>query len=161
MDSWFFHPKMVHVPMALGVLMPLIAGGLTLAWWRGWLPRRAFVVALALQIALLTSGLIAMQSGEREEDRVEQVVPDAAVEAHEHAAEAFVWAGAAVVAVMALALVLGARGLPVAALATAGTLVVLALGYRTGEAGGSLVYRHGAAQAHAVATPVALEHDDD
>jgi len=28
-----------------------------------------------------------------------------------------------------------------------GTLVVLGLGYRTGQAGGGLVYRHGAAQA--------------
>jgi hypothetical protein len=36
-----------------------------------------------------------------------------------------------------------------AAAATLGTLVVLGLGYRTGQAGGDLVYRHGAAQAFA------------
>jgi hypothetical protein len=34
MDTLLFHPKLVHVPMALGVLTPLIAGGLLLAWWR-------------------------------------------------------------------------------------------------------------------------------
>ena len=39
-------------------------------------------------------------------------------------------------------------GRTVAGLATAGTLGVLALGYQTGEAGGHLVYTHGAAQAY-------------
>jgi hypothetical protein len=39
-------------------------------------------------------------------------------------------------------------GLPIAAVATLGTVAVLGLGYRTGQAGGSLVYEHGAAQAY-------------
>jgi hypothetical protein len=43
-------------------------------------------------------------------------------------------------------------GLPTAAAATLGTLLVLGLGYRTGQAGGSLVYQHGAAQAYFGAT---------
>ena len=162
METWLFHPKVVHVPIALGVLMPLVAAGLTLAWWRGWLPRRAFAVALALQAALFASGLVALRSGEADEDRVERVVPEAAIEAHEEAAEVFVTAGGVVLALMALALVLGARGLPVAAVATLGTVIVLGLGYRTGDAGGSLVYRHGAAQAYAGSSPaVAADHDDD
>jgi len=56
-------------------------------------------------------------------------------------------------------------GLPTAAVATLGTLVVLGLGYRTGQAGGSLVYEHGAAQAFG--TPASREvptprgHADD
>lgn len=37
MDQRFFHPKIVHLPMALAVLIPLIAGGVAIAWWRGWL----------------------------------------------------------------------------------------------------------------------------
>lgn len=35
-----------------------------------------------------------------------------------------------------------------AAIGTVGTLVVLGLGYQTGQAGGELVYRHGAASAY-------------
>ncbi len=150
MDSLFFHPKLVHVPMALGVLMPLIAGGLLLAWWRGWLTRRGWFIAIALQAVLVASGVLALRSGEAEEERVEDVVAERLIEAHEESAEAFVWASGGVLAVMLMAAALGSRraGLPTAVAATLGTLVVLGLGYRTGQAGGSLVYEHGAAQAY-------------
>ncbi|HET9252996.1 MAG TPA: hypothetical protein VFP58_12855, partial [Candidatus Eisenbacteria bacterium] len=55
-----------------------------------------------------------------------------------------------VLGLMLLAGLLGARrpGLPIAALASLGTLGVLFLGVRVGQAGGDLVYRHGAAQAY-------------
>lgn len=169
MDALLFHPKVVHIPMALGVLMPLIAGGLLLAWWRNWLPRRAWFLAVGLQAILLGSGALALRSGEAEEDRVEHVVAERFIEAHEEAAEVFVWASGGVLAVMLLAGVLGSRrgGLPTAAAATLGTLLVLGLGYRTGQAGGSLVYQHGAAQAYAGAASAAAaaeaspRHDED
>ena len=66
---------------------------------------------------------------------------------------AFVWASGAVLVVMLLSGVLpGEKArLPLAAVAVAGTLVVFGLGYRTGEAGGRLVYQHGAAQAYVTA----------
>lgn len=151
MDALLFHPKVVHIPMALGVLMPLIAGGLLLSWWRNWLPRRAWFLAVGLQAILLGSGVLALRSGEAEEDRVERVVSERLIEQHEEAAEVFVWASGGVLVAMLLAAALGARraGLPTAAAATLGTLLVLGLGYRTGQAGGSLVYQHGAARAYA------------
>ncbi len=165
MDALLFHPKLVHLPIALGILMPLVAGGLLLAWWRGWLPSRGWAVAVALQAILVASGLVAMRTGEAEADRVERVVAERLVDQHEEAAEVFVWAGAGVLALMLAAGALARRrpGLPVAALATLGTVVVLGLGYRTGEAGGSLVYRHGAAQAYVggVAPTGAPERDGD
>ncbi len=151
MDALLFHPKIVHLPMALGMLMPLIAGGIALAWWRKWLPSRVWVLVVVLQGVLVASGVAALQSGEVDEDRVEQVVPERFIEEHEEAAEVFVGASAAVLGVMLLALAAGRRrpGLPLAAAATAGALVVLGLGYRTGEAGGALVYEHGASAAYA------------
>lgn len=153
MEALFFHPKVVHIPMALGVLMPLIAGGLLLAWWRNWLPRRAWFLGIGLQALLLGSGMLALRSGEAEEDRVERVVSERFIDQHEEAAEVFVWASGGVLALMLLAAGLGGRraGLPTAAAATLGTLLVLGLGYRTGQAGGSLVYQHGAARAYAEA----------
>lgn len=159
MDGLFFHPKLVHVPMALGVLMPLVAGGLLLAWWRKWLPPRGWIVAIALQAVLLASGILAMTSGDAEEERVEDVVAERFIEAHEEAAEVFVWASGGVLAVMILAGALGSRrgGLATATAAALGTLVVLGLGYRTGEAGGRLVYQHGAAQAHTTTALAAAE----
>ena len=171
MDALLFHPKLVHVPIALGVLMPLVAGGLFLAWWRNWLPWRSWFVAVALQAVLLASGVLALRSGEAEEERVERFVPEQAIEAHEEAAEAFVVASGVVLGLMLLAGALGAQrhGLPAAAVATAGTVVVLGLGYRTGQEGGRLVYEHGAAQAYASAAtttpssaePAQQKRDDD
>jgi hypothetical protein len=170
MDTLLFHPKLVHVPMALGVLMPLIAGGLLVAWWRNWLPRRGWFVAIALQAVLVGSGVLALRSGEAEEDRVERVVGERFIEEHEEAAELFVWTSSGVLAVMLLSAALGARrsGLPTATAATLGTFLVLGLGYRTGQAGGSLVYQHGAARAYTGAVAPSSEagaapsgHDDD
>ncbi|MBK8012419.1 MAG: hypothetical protein IPK13_13800 [Deltaproteobacteria bacterium] len=150
MDTLFFHPKVVHVPIALGVLMPLLAGGVLLAWWRQWLPARSWVLVVALQGILLGSGIVALQTGESEETRVERVVPEHAIEEHEEAAEVFVWACGVVLGLMLLGLAVRRSrvGLPTAAVATLGTLAVLGLGYRTGQAGGDLVYRHNAASAY-------------
>ena len=153
MDALFFHPKLVHMPIALGVLMPVLATGFVVAWWRGLLPARSWVVVVALQGLLVLSGIAGLQSGEVEEDRVERFVPEQFIDAHEEAAEAFVVASGVVFALMLLSSILGAQryGLHTALIATAGTLVVLGLGYRTGQAGGNLVYQHGAAQAYHVA----------
>jgi uncharacterized membrane protein len=150
MDSFLFHPKLVHIPIALAVLMPLVTGGLLLAWWRKWLPARTWAIAVALQVVLVGSGILALRSGEAEEERVERAVAERFIEKHEEAAETFVWASGGVLAVMLLGFALSSRRTgPVAATAaTLGTLVVLGLGYRTGQAGGDLVYRHGAAQAY-------------
>lgn len=154
MDSLLFHPKVVHLPIALAVLMPAVAGGLLLAWWREWLPGRVWLVAVLLQLTLVVSGAIALSTGEAEEERVERVVAESYIKAHEHAAKRFVLAGGGVLGLMLLGAGLAKRpvGRTVAAVATLGTLGVLALGYQTGEAGGQLVYSHGAARAYPAGT---------
>ena len=153
MESFFFHPKVVHIPIALALLMPLVAAGVWVGWLRRWWPARTWVIALALQGALVASGVVAMQSGERDEELVESIVPEPALEAHEEAAAQFVWAGGVVALAMvgALALANHPAGRVAAAVGVLGTLVVLALGYRTGQAGGALVYKHGAASAFTAA----------
>lgn len=150
MDTLFFHPKLVHIPLALGILMPLISGAVILAWWRKYLPARSWGLVIALQAILLASGVGALRSGQAEEERVERFVAEERIEAHEEAAEAFVWASGAVLALMGLAAFLstGRLGLPLAAASALGTVLVFALGYRVGERGGALVYEDGAAQAY-------------
>lgn len=155
MDLTLLHPKIVHLPIALAVLMPLIAGGLVLAWWRGWLPRRVWWIAVLLQGVLVASGFAAMQTGEGDEERVETVLAEHYIEAHEEAAEAFEWAAVALLLLFASGALIPnekrAKGL--AATAAVGTLLVFGLGYRVGEAGGALVYEHGAANAFITAAP--------
>ncbi len=151
MESLLFHPKMVHLPMALGILMPLVAIGIAIAWWRKWLPPRAWAVAVLLQAALVGTSILAIRSGEREGEKVEQVVSDRWVDAHEDAAKAFTMASTFVLGLMVFAGGLSAskRGLQLALLSGLGTLAVLGLGVQTGRRGGSLVYEHGAAQVYA------------
>lgn len=170
MDQVFFHPKVVHLPMALAVLMPLVAGGVAFAWWRGWFDRRVWTIVVLLQCALAGSGLIAMNTGETEEERIEEFVAERYIEAHEEAAEVFVWASAIVLGLMILPVVLSHGRLRNTTMAVAciGTLVVLGLGYRTGEAGGRLVYQHGAARAYVTGVPASSDesvrsgaHDED
>ncbi|HJV21594.1 MAG TPA: DUF2231 domain-containing protein [Holophagaceae bacterium] len=139
------HPKLVHLPIALAVLMPLVLLGLGLAIRRGWLPARVWSLAVALQALLLAGGFAARWSGERDEDRVEGRVPKAALESHEQAANLFlVGAGGSLILVSAAAF---ARrpGTSTALMGAslAGSLLVLGLGYRVGEAGGQLVYGPG------------------
>lgn len=166
MDQLLFHPKVVHLPIALAVLMPLVSGGVLFAWWRGWFDRRIWVLVFLLQGVLVGSGALAMNTGEREEERVEQVVAEEHIEAHEEAAEVFVWASAALLLLMAVPLVLSeSRGRQALSLgAFLGTLIVFALGYKAGEAGGKLVYEQGAAQVYVDNGGVAggvLDGDDD
>lgn len=170
MDQFFFHPKVVHVPMALAVLIPLVTSGILFAGWRGWLPSRTWVVVFLLQAVLLGSGVLALQTGETEEERVEQVLAERHIESHEEAAEAFVWVSGGLLVLMAFPLVLSDGRVRQAILVGAwvGTIVVYGLGYRVGEAGGRLVYEHGAAQAYVggsgsidVAQPSRHEDDDD
>jgi hypothetical protein len=150
MDDLPLHPQIVHLPIALAVVMPIVAGGLLAAWWAGALPRRVWIVAVALQALLVTGGIVALRTGEGEEERVERLVGKDPIEVHEEAAEAFVWtAGAVLLLAVAASMVGGevaARRL--AAATTVGTLVVFLLAYRTGAAGGRLVYQHGAANAY-------------
>ncbi len=150
MDQLLFHPKIVHLPIGLAVLMPLLATGVALAWWRGWLDRRVWVIVLILQAALVGSGFLAMNTGETEEERVEEVVAERYIEAHEEAAEIFVWASALTLAIMVLPLFLAEGSLRNGAVVTAciASALVLAFAFRAGEAGGRLVYEHGAAQVY-------------
>lgn len=150
MESLFFHPKVIHLPMALSALMPLLAGGFLIAWLRNWQPARAWWLVVGLQAILFGSGVVALRSGEAEEERVARVVSEQLIEHHEEHAEVFVWASGGVLVLMVVAASLGKRlgALPAASVATLGTVLVLGLGVRAGQAGGELVYRHGAAQAY-------------
>lgn len=150
MTSLPLHPAIVHLPLGLAFIIPALAIGFGWALWTGRVRPRAWVTIVALQAVLLAGGLIAMNTGEREEDRVEAVVPKTALKQHETYAEQFVWATGITLLVAGLVPVVrnrrAARGLTVAAVA--GTLVVAASALRVGHAGGQLVYVHNAGAAY-------------
>jgi hypothetical protein len=142
------HPAIVHLPLGLAFAVPVLATGLLLGWRTQRLPRTAFALLVALQALLVGGGVVSLQLGERDSKRVEKVVDEKLVDAHEDRAELFVWtAGAVLAASVALLLVPAGAVTGLAAAVTLGAVVVAVLGARAGEAGGELVYRHGAARA--------------
>lgn len=118
---------------------------------KGWL------IIIALQMAVVISGYISLETGETEEDRVEKVVSKKLIGDHEEAAEIFVG-----VSVLALVLSIGSfflgkeKGFPIQMTIAVLTLIAGFLAFRTGELGGELVYVHGAAEAYTSGEPQEL-----
>jgi uncharacterized membrane protein len=162
------HPAVVHFPIVFAFLSPIAAMITLWAIRSGRLTTRAWLGVLILQAAVLTSGWIAEEQGEHEEERVERVIREEPIEEHEEAAERFMLM-AGLTFVLAAAGMLGnplgavARGLTVAV--SIATVVAVAA---VGHSGGELVYRHGAALAYTRPDSVivlgsrsGMPHDED
>ena len=152
------HPAVVHFPIVFAVLLPISAA---LALWairRGAAPLRAWAIPAAFALALAGSAFVALETGEAEEERVEDFVSEAAIHEHEEAAERFLLFSGLVALVAAAGLLPGAAGRASRLVASVGTIGVLVSGIQVGHAGGKLVYEQGAAQAyvHAAATGMPL-----
>ncbi len=150
MSSIPLHPALVHLPLGLAFILPILAIGFTWALWTKRIQSRSWLVIIVLQAILLVAGLLAMNTGEREGDRVEKVVPEIAIETHEAYAEQFLWGVGITLVVGILVLIPRSRMARSLSIATvAGTFAVAGLAVRVGHAGGQLVYVHNAAAAYA------------
>jgi len=151
------HPAVVHFPIVLAVLMPLTALGVLIAVARGLVPGRAWAGVLLLQALLVGSTWIALETGEKEEERVEHVVAERHIEAHEEAGERFLLVAGLGLVALAGGLLPGLAGTVGRFAGAAVTLAVLAAGVAVGHSGGELVYEHGAASAYVAADVTGLE----
>lgn len=147
------HPAIVHVPLVLALLTPLLAGWAAWATHRGRATAAAWRLAAGLQVIVLVAAIAAMRTGEADEEAVEEVVAHELIEEHEHRAQRFT--GSALLTALLLIGAAAAHGRGRARLASAlgagGAVVALGsagLGLSAGHAGGELVYVHGAAAAH-------------
>jgi uncharacterized membrane protein len=137
------HPAIVHFPIVLAILLPIAALG---AWWvirRGGRPAAVWAVALAV------SAWVAVETGEHEEERVESVVAESVLHAHEEAGARFLILSGVLVLVMAGGLLSGTLGTAARAVGTLGAAGLVILIVQVGAAGGEMVYAHGAASAYA------------
>lgn len=144
------HPKLVHLPLGIAVLLPLLLLALSIAIRKDWLPPRAYWLGALVALVGASSGWFALRAGEADEEVVEQVVAKSLIEAHEEAGEQFAIAATvgAALTVVAAALRLPRLSSAAQAAALLASIATLALGVRAGQLGGELVYRHGAAAAH-------------
>ena len=142
------HPAVVHFPVALAIIFPLMAVLALVFIKRGSSAMNTWIPVSVLAIMVFAGTLVAKNTGEAEEDKVEEVVSRSVIHDHEENAELF-----AILAGITLAIPLGgflpnkwgniARYVTVAA-----SLAVVFVAYQTGKSGGELVYKHGAASAY-------------
>jgi uncharacterized membrane protein len=152
------HPAVVHLPIALAVLMPLLAGVGTFAIANGFVPARTWLVAVLLQVSLAGSAWLAVETGEADEERIERIVAEQHIEAHEEAAERLLIAAGVATLLVAAGLLPDRLGSACRVIGTLASLGVLAAAVAVGHSGGELVYRHGAANAYTASSAESREH---
>lgn len=147
-----WHPKLVHVPIALCILMPPLTIGLLLLVRLGWMDRRSVILAAGLQAMCAASSLAALYTGHEDAVAVEGYASDRAMDAHDARAHQFVYVAAATTALFGLLLYAGWRKQSLQRAAAAAVVAAVMLqgyaGYRVGDAGGRLVYVSNASDAH-------------
>jgi uncharacterized membrane protein len=156
------HPIVVHFPVVLSILLPIVAGGALWAIRGGARPLRAWGVAIACAAALTLSAWVAVETGEEQEERVEDVVAEARLDTHAKAGETLLFVSIGVLAVLALGVLPGDKGRIARYVGAVGTLTVAAAAFRTGMTGGDLVYKYNAASAYVTpdSAGVAVEGGD-
>lgn len=139
------HPAVVHLPMALGLLMPLFVGAALYARRKKLIEPRVWVAVVVLQALLAGTALFAARTGEDEEERIAAVVAQEPIDAHRDSGVLLLRLATLTLIVAATGLLDGRTGSVARWLTLALALVVLVVTVRTGHQGGELVYRHGGA----------------
>lgn len=141
------HPIAAHFPIVLGITLPVLA---LLLWWaikKEYLQQRAWILVVFLALTYGVSSFVAVELGEKDEDKVEKVVSEKVIEEHEEAGELIPWLATG------LFLISLAGFLPKNSHRIRLAMAVLSLAAiiplaNTGHTGGKLVYQYGAANAH-------------
>jgi uncharacterized membrane protein len=134
-----FHPAVVHLPIGLALVLPLIA------IWIFWRHRAAWSLVVLLLLLMAGAAQLAMFTGEGIEDSFKQEHPQPAAKAglheHEERAEALAQLAIAGLLVSAGGLWVPIRFRRYLQLTTLCLVLILALqAVRTGHAGGELVW---------------------
>ena len=142
------HPIVVHFPIALAVLVPLLALGVLFALARCQWPEKAWHLVLAAQALLFVSSIVAMKSGEKDEGKVGKYVQAKNLHDHEEWGEKMPIVTGAVLVLCALPLFLPRRRKLLLNIAVAASVLGAIPAILTGHSGGKLVYQDGATDAH-------------
>lgn len=143
------HPMIVHFPVAMTFILPFLVIVFAYMIKINKMTPKGWLIIVGLQLAVVITGYISLETGETEEHTVEKVVSKDLIHDHEEAAEIFVGS-----TVLALVLSIGVFfirkefQLPIKLGIALIGLVSCYLAYKTGALGGELVYKHGAASAY-------------
>lgn len=144
------HPALVHFPIAIAVLIPLLAIATLFFIQKKMISTEIWLGILVIQALLVTSGFLSMQTGHEDEEIVEETIKHSLIHQHEEAAEAMTYTATGIL-LIGLAAYFLSKKIPFkigASITIAGMFVVTAMALNTGKKGGELVYKYGAAEAH-------------
>ncbi len=143
------HPMIVHFPLALTFILPILILVFAFLIKTNKMSPQGWLIIIGLQLMVVATGYISLETGENEEDLVAKVLDKKLIGEHEEAAETFV--GSTVIVLVLSIGVFFIRNefqFPVKiAIALVG-LVSCYLAFLAGSLGGELVYKHGAASAY-------------
>ncbi len=134
------HPAIVHIPLGVGLFLPIAALLLFIFYRHGGVGAR-WMLFLG-QGVVFGGALLAMETGEHDEERVESLVGEASIETHEELAEGFLGLSAGLLGLSLLGAAMYGRrgGLAIAGLGALLSAAQLGQGMRVGHAGGEIVY---------------------
>jgi len=155
------HPAVVHFPIVLVVLLPIVAVAALLLIRRGADARRTWIPVLIMALSLAGASWLAVETGQHEEDTVEEVVAGGAIHEHEEAAERFLLLSGVLGLLAVGGLMTGTKGHVARSVVTVAAALLVVAGYQVGHTGGELVYEHGAASAYASVHSRATPRDGD
>ena len=155
-----FHPIVVHFPIALGVLVPVM--GMFLIWAMS--SKRANAKSWGIMVFItalyLASAVGAVKTGELDEHNAEELIGRSLVHDHEEAGEKVPWAAGILFVSCLVTYAISRNKLSwthklVTLLAIAGLYPLL----YAGETGGKLVYEQGAARIHWNSSSLPEKHE--
>jgi len=131
------------------MLLPLVALVAILVIRGRSSPRPIWAVVVVVGALLAGSTWLAVQTGEDDEEMVEEAVPEGPVERHEEAGERLLILSGLLAVVLAAGWTSGRYGAFFRYAGLGATILVAASGIATGHSGGTLVYQHNAARVYA------------
>jgi len=149
MDALPTHPMLVHLPLALGALSPILCGAIGYAIGRRGAAETLWAWVVAAHFVLLASSGAAALLGETDARRIQTRIDSEAVQSHEDDGHRLLMACALAFGLALAGLVLPKRRARRAAMAAAfaASLICATLAVVAGHGGAVLVYQHGAAAA--------------
>jgi uncharacterized membrane protein len=151
------HPAIVHFPLALTFILPILIIVFALMIRAHKMHPLSWLIIIGLQATVVVTGYLALETGETEEERVEKVVSSELIHKHENAAEIFVGSTVLVLALSIAAFFIRKEiSFPLKIAISLLTLISSYLAFNSGELGAELVYEHGAASAYIEERPALL-----
>ncbi|MGV7221274.1 MAG: DUF2231 domain-containing protein [Nitrospinales bacterium] len=150
------HPIVVHFPIVLGFIIPVAS---LLIWWgikKNLLQQNFWAVIIAIVFVYGASALIAVEMGEKDEDKVEKVVAEKVIEEHEESGEMIPWVAGGLLLISFSGYYLKDSHAARLGFVILSIIAIIPLA-NAGHTGGKLVYQYGAAKAHMPSQNAGLE----